>query len=302
MIRSDCCSGKPGSAGRQAHDAQWLAQAGFTETARAWAGAAAYADTDPAAAAALRKCEDKLRALHPYAMARYDRLRHDGLAPLDAMRETAPLFARAPDARVGDPAPARFAVGADASPDLRTMADEVPGEHPESDPGEVGRDAAELRGQEIIERIQARALAADRPALGPDELAMILDAVTNLPEEVIDKLTRHAATETGTRSVERRATLAGVAGVDDLDHRVDLAAVPPTDERSAGLTVAQRDSGLAGTIQASIGRSAAQLAAENFPVTAADGVKAAATGPEGSARAPVRVAAPNIAKRSGPTA
>ena len=40
-------------------------------------------------------------------------------------------------------------------------------------------------------------------ALGPDELAMILEAATNLPEEVIDKLTRNAATETGTRSVER---------------------------------------------------------------------------------------------------
>ena len=79
-----------------AHDAHWLAQAGFIETARAWAGAAAYADTDPAAAAALRKCEDKLRGFHPYAMARYDRLREDGLPPLDAMREAAPLFARAP--------------------------------------------------------------------------------------------------------------------------------------------------------------------------------------------------------------
>ena len=131
---------------------------------------------------------------------------------------------------------------------------------------------------------------------------MILEAVTNLPEEVIDKLTRHAATETGTRSVERRATLAGVAGADDLDHRIDLAAVPRTDERSAGLTAAQHDSGLADTSQASVGRSPAQLAAENFPVTAADGVKAAATGPRGSALAPVRVAAPNIAKRSGPTA
>ena len=88
-----------------AHDAQWLSQAGFTETARAWAGAAAYADTDPSAAAALRICENKLRGLHPYAMARYDRLRDDGLAPLDAMREAAPLFARAPDVRVGDPPP-----------------------------------------------------------------------------------------------------------------------------------------------------------------------------------------------------
>jgi hypothetical protein len=29
----------------------------------------------------MRKCEDRLRKLHSYAMARYDRLRDDGMDP-----------------------------------------------------------------------------------------------------------------------------------------------------------------------------------------------------------------------------
>src|ERR1022692_3178212 len=93
-----------------AHDPQWLASADLPEAGRAWASAASYADADPAAASAMRKCEDRLHTLHPYAMARYDRLREDGISPLDAMHETAPLFGRPPDVRVGDPAAARPAV------------------------------------------------------------------------------------------------------------------------------------------------------------------------------------------------
>ena len=68
-----------------------------------WSAAAAYADADPDAADAARKCEERLRALHPYAMAWYDRLRSEGAGALDAMREALPLFARAPYARPGGP-------------------------------------------------------------------------------------------------------------------------------------------------------------------------------------------------------
>ena len=75
-----------------AHDARWLAQAGLLDTANVWGAAAPYADADPVAASALRTCEDRLRALHPYAMARYDRLRADGMNPIEAMREAVPLF------------------------------------------------------------------------------------------------------------------------------------------------------------------------------------------------------------------
>ena len=95
-----------------AHDARWLAQADLLQVAGIWGAAAAYADGDPAAAAALRKSEERLRTLHPYAMARYDRLREEGATPLDAMREAAPLFVRASYARPGDPGSPRVEIGA----------------------------------------------------------------------------------------------------------------------------------------------------------------------------------------------
>ena len=87
-----------------ARDPRFLDQADLLQAARAWSAAAAYADADPEAADAVRTCEERLRLLHPYAMAWYDRLRDDGAAPFDAMREALPLFARASHARPGDPA------------------------------------------------------------------------------------------------------------------------------------------------------------------------------------------------------
>jgi hypothetical protein len=91
-------------------DARWLAQADLLQAGRAWGAAAPWADTDPEAAAALRRAEERLRTLHPYAMDRYDRLRSEGASPLDAMGEAAHLFDREPHARPGQPAPGRRAV------------------------------------------------------------------------------------------------------------------------------------------------------------------------------------------------
>ncbi len=84
-------------------DPHWLRQADLFETAQAWGAAMPYADRampwyEPAAATAMRKSEERLRDLHPYAMSRYDDLRADGMSPADAMREAAPLFARPPRA------------------------------------------------------------------------------------------------------------------------------------------------------------------------------------------------------------
>ncbi len=88
-----------------AHDPQWLAGAGLAQAGRAWASAASRAGTDPAAASAMRKCEDRLRVLHPYAMARYDGFRADGTAPLDAMHKTAPFFGYSPAPASATPRP-----------------------------------------------------------------------------------------------------------------------------------------------------------------------------------------------------
>ena len=47
----------------------------------------------------------------------------------------------------------------------------------------------EQRGRQIVQRLQAQARASGRPVLGSDELATLLETVTNLPEHVIAKLT-----------------------------------------------------------------------------------------------------------------
>jgi hypothetical protein len=285
-----------------AHDPHWLAKADLLQAGSAWAGAASHADTDPAAASAMRKCENRLRTLHPYAMARYDRLRGDGMSPLDAMRDTVPLFSRHPDARVGDPAPARSALAASTGQDASQPAEHSPGGAAEPEPGSDGDERA-ARGRQIIERLQSGARAAGRPEVGPDELAMVLEAATNLPEDMIGRLTRQAAAEGRARNEEHRAAAAERARAADLGTAIDLAATPAADERTIGLAAAQRDTGVADIAQARAGadRSAAQLAAQSFPHSAADVVQAAATaGTRRTALSPARMPTPDISKRPGP--
>jgi hypothetical protein len=95
-----------------ARDRQWLGRADLLEVGRAWSAAAAWADADPDAASAMTRCESRLRDLHPYAMARYDRLRAEGAQPFEAMRDVVALFGRAPRARSGEAAAERRALGA----------------------------------------------------------------------------------------------------------------------------------------------------------------------------------------------
>jgi hypothetical protein len=287
-----------------AHDPQWLGTADLLETGRAWASAASHADADPAAASAMRKCEGRLRVLHPYAMARYDRLRADGMSPLDAMHETAPFFSYSPDARVGDPVPARLALAdstADTAQDAST-ADQAPGNPAEPEPAPVDDQQAEHRGRQIVVRLQSGARAAGRPELGADELVMVLEATTNLPGEVIDKLTRQAAAGSSARSEDHRALDAERARAADLDGAIDLAATTSADERTTGLTGAQHDTSLADSARAhaSADRSAAQLAALSFPHSASDAARAASTArTRRPARAPARNPTSEIAKRPG---
>jgi hypothetical protein len=97
-----------------AHDSRWLAQADLLQVAGVWGAAAAYADADAAAGSAMRRCEERLRVLHPYAMARYDRLRSEGAGVVEAMRQAVPMFGRVPHARPGDPAAERRVLEAPA--------------------------------------------------------------------------------------------------------------------------------------------------------------------------------------------
>src|SRR6266487_4381805 len=94
----------------------------------------------------LLRQQARLRDLHPYAMARYDRLRGDGVSPLDAMRETAPLFSRSPDVRVGDPPTARPALTTPGQ-DISRPAGRPPVATADGGPQADADDSAELRGE-----------------------------------------------------------------------------------------------------------------------------------------------------------
>ena len=277
-----------------AHDARWLAQADLLQVGGAWGAAAPYADTDPEAASALRKAEGRLRVLHPYAMARYDRLRFEGADPLEAMREAVYLFAREPHARPGQPATTRPGIEAgtpgtgswpDAAEAAGTSAPQ-PGPRPD-----LYQDA-EQRGRRIAERLQARALAERGSRLSPDELATALDASTTLPAEVIARLAR-------ARSEENIATRAERARAADLDR---AAAAASARQSTNGLTATRRDTVIADTAgaHASADRTAAQLAAESFPCTTADGIRAAVDGRlQQPAPSPARTAATQYVPRPG---
>ena len=272
-----------------AHDARWLAQSDLLQAARIWGAAAPWAATDPAAASAVRKSEERLRTLHPFAMARYDRLRTDGASPLDAMREAAPLFGLGPHAR---PAPTRtpLAIGtpvADAAPEPEIADGTSSQPAPEPDPYQD----AEHHGRRIAERLQAQALDLRGAELSPDEMATALEQATSLPAEVIARLAQ-------ARSEERAAEGAQRARAADLGH---ASTARSGRGRVQDLTAARRDTAVADTAgaYASSHRTAAQLAAESFPHTAADGIRAAITGrlhqPE---RSPVRTAAITDTRRS----
>lgn len=251
-----------------AHDARWLAQVDLLQAAGTWGAAAPRAGTDPTAASAMRKSEERLRTLHPFAMARYDRLRSDGASPLDAMREAAPLFGLQPHAR---PAPTRspLAIGApaaDAAPEPG-ITDGTASQHalepdPHQDP--------ERGGRRIAERLQAQALHERGAELSPDELATALEQATSLPAEVIAQLAR-------ARDEGRLAEDAERARAADLGH---ASAAQSARDRNQDLTAARRDTQVADTADAhaSADRTAARLAAESFPHTAADGIRAAVRG------------------------
>jgi len=277
-----------------AHDARWLAQADLLQVGGVWGAAAPYADTDPEAASALRKAEGRLRVLHPYAMARYDRLRFEGADPLEAMREAVYLFAREPHARPGQPATTRPGIeaGTPGTGSWPDAAEAAGASAPQPGPRPDLFQDAEQRGRRIAERLQARALAERGSRLSPDELATALEASTTLPAEVIARLAR-------ARSEENIATRAERARAADLDR---AAAAASATQSTHGLTAARHDTVIADTAgaHASADRTAAQLAAESFPCTTADGIRAAVDGRlQQPAPSPARTAATQNAPRPG---
>jgi hypothetical protein len=273
-----------------AFDARWQAQADLLQAGRVWGAAAPYADTDPEAASALRKAENRLRILHPYAMARYDRLHVEGNGTLEAMGEAVYLFAREPHARPGQPAmrPEIETGSPGAAPWPGTAAASAGNPGPAQD---LYREA-EQRGWQIAKRLQAHALAERGSRLSPDELATSLEASTSLPTEVIARLAR-------ARSQEDEAARAERARAADFDR---AATAHSASHRTDALTAARRDTMISDTAgaHASTDRSAARLAAESFPCTAADGIRATVNGRlQQPAPSPARTATAQNAPRPG---
>jgi len=249
-------------------DARWLAQADLLQAGRVWGAAAPWADADPQAATALRRAEERLRTLHPYAMGRYDRLRGEGASALDAMSEVANLFSREPHVRPGQSGPVRRAVeagvlGAGTAPGTGATA-EGSGE-PAS--GQDLYEGVERRGREVVARLQARALHERGVELSPGELVTALETSTSLPTEIIARLVRAEGEERVSVAAER-------ARAADLGH---AATVPSARVQMSDLKAGRRNALAADTAgaHASADRTAAQLAAESFPCTTADGIRAA---------------------------
>jgi hypothetical protein len=279
-----------------ARDPRFMGQADLLQAARAWSAAAPYAEADPEAADAVRTCEQRLRALHPYAMAWYDRLRNDGAAPIDAMREALPLFARAPHARPGDPIAERPGLAAPDGPGMASW-------YSDADDADVAQDAADSsavrqaeRGQQIVQELQARALAARGYALSPDELVTTLGATTTLPGDLIDRLARADSQDCMAWGAERTRA-------DDLGS-ASASSVSGGIAHGEYLTAAAQDRLTADTAAAHAAddRSATRLAAESFPCTAADAVTAAATGAIQAAPSAARANATVHVRRPGRSA
>ena len=293
-IRADRDTHRAGWA--PAADPQWLGQADLFQTARAWGAATPYADRsvpwyEPSAATAMRKCEERLRDLHPHAMARYDRLRADGMGPSDAMREAAALFTRPP--RVHD---ATFTPRSalDAETLVRVPAESGTG-RAAFDPHAAAK-AQERRGSQIIDALQEQARASGRDLLDEAEQRSILEAVTNLPPAVIERIVRPDPA-TGLAGTEQsRAAGAEQVRAADLDAATDLAATASTNERAQNRTGALDAATTAGPATA----RAALPWERDFPMPIED-VMGASSDP-GAARSPGTASFParDSVRRDGP--
>lgn len=302
QIRADRDAARAGWS--RALDPQWLRNADLHETAQAWGAAMPYADRnvpwyEPAAAAAMRKSEERLRDLHPFAMARYDRLRAEGLAPAEAMRETAPLFALSPRARAWPFAPLPVLVagtGADARQPSNLPA-------PGSDLDDLpGSEALESRGRGIVTALQERAMAGGRDPLGYDELRMVLETVTNLPPDVIDRAIRPRPADGRAQSELDGAVARGRARAPAIDEVADLKATLAPDEGTATLS-ASRGTATASSAAPDLPSRTTQPWQRDFPVPIDEVVAAAAVRPAHAAAlriATSRPAASRAARPGGP--
>ena len=271
-------------------DPQWLRNADLHDTAQAWGAAMPYADPnvpwyEPTAATAMRKSEERLRDLHPFAMARYDRLRADGLEPAEAMRETAPLFALSPRARAWPFAPVPVLDAGIGANDGQGADRPARGNEPAD---LTGAEALESRGRSIVTALQDRARAGGREPLGQDELRTVLDIVTNLPVDIIDRVTRPRPADRRAPSDMDRAAGPERARATDIDEASDRPATPGLNKCTATLTAASDTAADASRAPTRASRTP-QPWERDFPVPIHEVVAAAAVRP--TQTTPLRAAA-----------
>jgi hypothetical protein len=246
----------------------------------------------------MRKSEQRLRDLHPFAMARYDRLRADGLGPVEAMRETAPLFALSPRARAWPFAPVRVLDAGTGAEDGRAADRPARGSEPTDLPE---TEALEPGGRSIVTALQERARAAGREPLGQDELRTVLETVSNLPADVIDRVIRPGPTDGPAQSKLDGAAAPGRTRAADIREVTGLKATLAPDEGTETQS-ADRDPS-ATRAAADLPSRTAQPWQRDFPVPIREVVAAAAVRPA-STKAPraaaSRAAASWAARPGGP--
>jgi hypothetical protein len=168
------------------NDRDWLRTAGLVDTATVWSAAVPYAGSDDSALSSVQNCERRLRDLHPYAMSRYDRLRADGIGPVEAMAEAVPLFAR-PRHAYEQPASPRAALqpGDGIEPSWA-----LSGFDPDPAEEQAIAERQLRRGRWIVDGLQGRAWQDGRPPLTEAEQRAALESATTLPAEIIPQVVR----------------------------------------------------------------------------------------------------------------
>jgi hypothetical protein len=208
------------------HDREWLRNADLLQVGRAWSAAVPYEKDSNGAAQAVRVCEKRLRELHPHGMEQYDRFRHNGMSPADAMLKAAPFFAHDPRTRTSE-SPTREALN-EGTGLTWTVTEHGP------DRKEWEDRRQEQQARKIIDRLQEQHLANGQDRMRPQELRTVLEVTTNLPEHIITKAVRPEGTGDERDVPPGPAEVAAEDHPLTIDEAMEMSAGQPHERPSTG--------------------------------------------------------------------